>query len=91
MRIFRFPVIVSTLFCLHLGAQPLWAAEPETVSLDQQVAKYIQDFPYQETHKYLKMYKKNVATFGPATTISTFDTYEITADGREIVEKLGLR
>ena len=59
MRIFRFPVIVSTLFCLHLGAQPLWAAEPETVSLDQQVAKYIQDFPYQETHKYLKMYTRS--------------------------------
>ncbi len=37
---------------------------------------------------YLKMHKKNVMTIGPATNISTFDTYEITANGKMIVEML---
>jgi hypothetical protein len=41
--------------------------------------------------KYLKMSKKNVMTIGGATNLSTFDTYEITPAGIEIVEKLGLQ
>ncbi len=44
-----------------------------------------------DEYQYLKIYKKNVLTVGPATDISTFDTYEITAAGKEIVEKLGLK
>lgn len=39
---------------------------------------------------YLQMHAENVLTVGPATNISTFDTYRITPEGREIVEKLGL-
>jgi hypothetical protein len=40
---------------------------------------------------YLSMSAQNVLTVGPATNISTFDTYQITPAGREIVEKLGLK
>jgi len=39
---------------------------------------------------YLEMEHENVLTVGPATDISTFDTYRITDQGRELVEKLGI-
>ncbi len=39
---------------------------------------------------YLKMYTENILTVGPATNVSTFDTYTITVPGKEIVEKLGI-
>ena len=41
--------------------------------------------------EYVRISKKNVFTVGAATNISTFDTYEITAGGKEIVEQLGLQ
>jgi hypothetical protein len=58
MKGFQKFIALTALFWLHLGAHPLWASEPARVSFDQLVAKYIQDFPYQETHKYLKMYTR---------------------------------
>ena len=39
---------------------------------------------------YLSIHTRNVLTVGPATNISTFDTYSITEPGSKIVEKLGL-
>ncbi|PIR21048.1 MAG: hypothetical protein COV45_02650 [Deltaproteobacteria bacterium CG11_big_fil_rev_8_21_14_0_20_47_16] len=39
---------------------------------------------------YLIIHTKNVLTAGPATNISTFDTYSITDIGRDIVEKLSI-
>jgi hypothetical protein len=58
MRIFRSFIALPVLFSFQLGAQPVCASEPAVLSFDQQVEKYIQDFPYQETHKYLKMYTR---------------------------------
>lgn len=39
---------------------------------------------------YLKMYAENILTVGPATNISTFDTYQITDEGKDVVMKLGI-
>lgn len=39
---------------------------------------------------YLRMDSENIFTVGPATNVSTFDTYAITIPGKEIVEKLGI-
>jgi len=40
---------------------------------------------------YLSMSYQNVLTVGPATNVSTFDTYKITTDGKDIVEKFGIQ
>lgn len=39
---------------------------------------------------FLRMSQQNILTVGPATNISTFDTYAVTTEGRNLVEKLGL-
>ncbi len=39
---------------------------------------------------YLRMFEENVFTVGPATNITSLDTYEITNEGKDIVDKLRL-
>jgi len=39
---------------------------------------------------YLKIERENILTIGPATNISTFNTYKITPLGHELVQKLGI-
>ena len=39
---------------------------------------------------YVKMFRENILTVGPATNVSTFDIYEITPAGQVVVERLRL-